>query len=90
MPPLVRKASAVAFEEFATIMRRTSRVSKLSRHGGVQAPALPATAAFRRHGFRLLFFLVQEWAFRIRCKTVAGDEFGHGAAPPLADVQVVT
>jgi len=52
MPPLVRQASTVAFEEFATIMRRTSRVNELSCHGCVRAPALPAFAAFRRHGLR--------------------------------------
>jgi len=52
MPPLVRKASAFAFEELATSRRRTGLVIGLLRHGGVRAPALPDAAAFRRHGFR--------------------------------------
>jgi len=53
MPSLVRKASAFAFEEFATIRRGTNQMNDLSRQGGVPAPALPDTTAFRRHGFRL-------------------------------------
>jgi len=59
MPSLARKASAFAVGEFETIMRGTSRVSELSRHGGVRAPALPATTAFRRHGFRDTFVFKQ-------------------------------
>src|ERR1039457_2749625 len=32
---------------------------------------------------------VQKWTFRIGSVKITGDEPGHGAAPPLADLQVV-
>jgi hypothetical protein len=63
MPPCLRLSGRplpLHFRRLPSAWRRTNGGCGLLRHGDVRAPALPATASFRRHGFRFMFNVLSE------------------------------